>query len=267
MPLIHLPETDLFYEEAGSGPPLLLVPGFASGAWSWAWQMPELSRYFRVIVFDPRGVSRSTLGEGASAVIEKIADDLEGLIKNLHLTSAYVMGISFGGFVAQEFALKYPGRVTKLVLASTGFGGPNHVLPSPEVLASFATTADLNSPERIRKYLSTAFSREFLKANPTEVERFCDLREKNPVPEDVYRHQLGSAMLFNTENRVGRISAETLVITGDADSVVPPQNSLNLAAKIPDSRIEMIRGAGHMAFVERACEFNQLVRNFLSYQK
>ena len=267
MPLIDLPEAGLFYEEAGSGPPLVLVPGFASGAWSWAWQMPQLTGGFRIIAFDPRGVSRSSIGEGATASIETIADDLAGLLDHLELGSANVLGISFGGFVAQEFALSYPSRVTKLVLASTGFGGPNHVLPSPEVLASFATTAELNSPERIRKYLTTAFSKEFLSANPGEVARFCDLREKNPVPEDVYRQQLESAMMFNTENRIGGISAETLVITGDADTVVPPQNSLNLAAKIPNARIELIRGAGHMAFVERSAEFNQLVSSFLNYEK
>ena len=87
------------------------------------------------------------------------------------------------------------------------------------------------------------------------------------MPEDVYRQQLESAMMFNTENRIGGISAETLVITGDADTVVPPQNSLNLAAKIPNARIEMIRAAGHMAFVERAAEFNHLVSSFLNYEK
>ncbi len=264
MPKIDLTETGLFYEEAGRGEPLVLIPGFASGAWSWNWQISELSKQFRVLTFDPRGVSRSTIALGAVSSIDKIADDVAELLDHLGLDSANILGISFGGFVAQEFALKHARLLNKLVLVSTGFGGPNHVLPAPEVLASFAATAGLNSPERIAKYLQTAFSPGFSDENADQVELFCRLREDNPVSEEVYRQQLGSAMVFNTEDRIGRISSDTLVITGDADTIVVPENSINLAERIPRAKLEVIDGAGHMAFVENAAQFNQLVLNFLN---
>ncbi|HEX2640380.1 MAG TPA: alpha/beta hydrolase, partial [Pyrinomonadaceae bacterium] len=253
----------LYFETHGGGTPLVLVPGFASGAWSWNWQADELSSDFQVITFDPRGVSRSTLHGGKAVSIQSIADDAAELMDWLEIDAAHVLGISFGGFVAQEFALKYPMRLKKLVLASTSFGGPNHVAPSMEVLAAFASTEGLNTSERIRQYLTMAFSSGFLESDRDTVDQFCTLREDNPVPRDVYMQQLQSAMMFNAEDRIAAIAAETLVITGDNDTVVPVQNSSNLAAKIPNARLAIIENSGHMAFVERAAEFNRMVRDFL----
>jgi pimeloyl-ACP methyl ester carboxylesterase len=132
-----------------------------------------------------------------------------------------------------------------------------------EVLAAFASVEGLNSSERIRQYLKMAFSAGFAAENAETVDRFCRLREDNAVPREVYLQQLHSAMTFNTEERLAAIAAPTLVITGDADTVVPTQNSLNLAAKIANARLEMMAGTGHMAFVEKAEHFNLLIRNFL----
>jgi pimeloyl-ACP methyl ester carboxylesterase len=263
MPILKLPETDLAYEVRGSGEPVVLVPGFASGAWSWEWQLDELGKVFQLITFDPRGVARSGLKASGQVSIAKIADDIADLLTDLEFDSAHILGISFGGFVAQEFALRYPDRVRKLVLASTSFGGPNHVMPSMDVLTSFGSTEGLNDADRIRKYLSTAFTTDFARKRADEVERFCSLREANPVPEDVYRQQLASAMAFNAEDRVGGIKAETLVLTGDSDTVVPAENSRNLANAIPNAKLGVIADGGHMAFVEIAEEFNGFTIDFL----
>jgi pimeloyl-ACP methyl ester carboxylesterase len=258
-----LDETELYYQICGDGEPLVLVPGFASGAWSWEWQAGELAKDFRVVTFDPRGVANSKLNGGSHVSITRIANDIANLILELDIDSAHILGISFGGFVAQEFALRYPERVKKLILASTSFGGPNHVMPSVEVLSSFASTEGLNSADRIRKYLTTAFTPDFVRENAATVERFCALREENTVPEEVYRQQLASAMEFNAEHRIGAIKAETLVLTGDSDTVVPAANSGNLAKAIPSAHLGVIADGGHMAFVENADEFNSFVRDFL----
>lgn len=263
MPKAKLSDVEIFYELKGMGDPLVLVPGFASGAWSWEQQAAELSRDFSVITFDPRGVSKSNISNGADVSIKSIAEDVAGLLESRGFAKANILGISFGGFVAQEFALKYPHKLRKLVLASTSFGGANHVAPSMEVLSAFASTDGLNSAERIRPYITMAFTPSFAESSPDTVDRFCTLREKNPVPEQVYLQQLQSAMAFDAESRLPNISAETLVVTGDRDVVVPMQNSVNLATVLPNARLEIIGGAGHMAFVERAGEFNTIVRDFL----
>lgn len=263
MPFIGSTDVELYFETRGTGEPLVLIPGFASGAWSWEWQVDELATLFRVITFDPRGVAHSRMAAGGVVSIENIADDIAAILNELAIETTNVLGISFGGFVAQEFALNYPRRLKKLVLASTSFGGPNHVLPAAEVLASFASAEGMNSADRIRRSLTQAFSADFVVNHANVVEQFCCLRESNTVPEYVYMQQLHSAMAFCTEERVSAIAAETLTLTGDEDTVVPAQNSYNLAAKLPNARLEVIRNAGHMAFVERSDEFNRIVRNFV----
>ena len=264
MSKIKTDEVELYYQSHGDGEPLVLIPGFASGAWSWDWQVPALAKYFRVITFDPRGISRSTDTGLDSLSIELIADDIAHILDTIGVGSTHILGVSFGGFVAQEFALKYPARVRKLVLASTSFGGSNHVSPSLKVLGAFAATDGLNSPDRIRQYLSMSFSPDFVASEPDTVEEFCRLREANNVPEDVYLGQLRSAMTFDTESCLSQISAETLVISGDVDTIVPTQNSLNLAAAISGAKLEIIGDGSHMAFVEHAAKFNEIVRIFLT---
>jgi pimeloyl-ACP methyl ester carboxylesterase len=255
----------LFYETHGTGLPVVLIPGFASGAWIWFEQIEELSKYFQVITFDPRGISHSKFDviETPEVSIQLIAEDICQILDELGIEKANILGTSFGGFVAQEFALNHTKRVQKLILACTSFGGPNHVAPSMEVLMSFASTESLNSSERIRKYIQPAFNDEFWQNNLETVEKVCHLREENIVTEAVYFQQLQSAMTFNKENEVCKIKAPTLVITGTNDRVVPMQNSVNLSKLITNSRLEIIENGSHLFFIEQATDFNEIITNFL----
>lgn len=219
MPKISVNGCNLYYEVEGDGEPVILVPGFASGRSIWSRQTPALSRNFRVISFDPRGVGESDKPEGELS-ITLLADDLAHLLLALNIHRAHIVGASFGGFVAQEFALKYPLMTRKLVLCCTSFGGPNHVMPEQEAL-DLASTRELNST------------------------------------------QFEAALSFDAESRVEGIRAQTLVVSGDADAIVPVQNSRNLAAKIPGAKLHIIEGGSHTFFIERADEFNQLLTDFL----
>jgi pimeloyl-ACP methyl ester carboxylesterase len=256
---------ELYYESHGAGEPLILIPGFASGAWAWFEQTEELSKTFRVITFDPRGVSRSAADENLAETISlhTIAADIADLLDFLQIEKANVLGVSFGGFVAQEFALAFPERLKKLILACTGFGGKNHVAPDLEVLAAFVAAGDLNKQERVRRFMIPAFTPEFAAARADVIEKVCRLRVENVVPEKVYSQQLTSAVTFDAENRVSRIQAETLVLTGDRDVVVPPRNSFNLAKAIPKATLKIVENGSHMFFIENAREFNRIITDFL----
>ncbi|MET0645278.1 MAG: alpha/beta fold hydrolase [Pyrinomonadaceae bacterium] len=261
MPTVSARGFELYYEEHGRGEPLVLVPGFGAGLWIWYRQVPGFAERFRTIVFDPRGVARSAAD--APFTMRDLADDLAALLEELRVEEAHVLGASFGGFVAQEFALAHPALVRSLVLCCTSYGGAGHRPPSAETLAAIASTKGLNTEERVRENLLLAFSPRFAAEHAQEVERVTRLRAENVVPEHVYLRQLQAAFAFDAAARVGGIEAPTLVITGDEDVIVPHENSLNLAAAIPGARLRVIEGGSHAFFIERAEEFNRAVVEFI----
>jgi len=266
MPFAKLTDFRLFYESDGAGEPLILISGFASGAWNWFRQTEDLAKNFRVITFDPRGIGKSRArGESdlKNLSMQTFIEDVLGLLDFLEIEKAHILGASFGGFVAQEFALQFPERLNRLILACTTAGGKHHVKPSIEVLRSFAPDANLSTGEHIRRFLRPAFTDEFNRRHADEVERICRMRETNEVAEAVYFAQLHSAFNLDLENKIGAIRTETLVLTGDKDLVVPMQNSLNLADKLPKSTLKIIENGSHLFFIENADEFNSIVRDFL----
>src|SRR5918998_6280780 len=228
MPTASVRGFELYYGEHGGGEPLVLVPGFGAGLWIWYRQVPAFAERFRTIVFDPRGVARSPAPD-APFTMRDLADDLAALLEELKVERAHVLGASFGGFVAQEFALAHPERTRSLILCCTSFGGARHRPPSAETLAAIASTKGLNTEERVRENWALAFSPRFAAAHPAEVERVIGLRAENSVPEQLYLRQLQAAVAFDAAARVGGISVPTLVITGDDDRIVPHENSVNLA--------------------------------------
>ena len=256
----------LHYETHGAGEPLILIPGFASGAWTWFRQTEELAADFQVITFDPRGIGNSKIEnflDAENLSLETFVRDVLQVLDDLKIEKAHMLGASFGGFVAQEFALKFPQRLNKLILACTTAGGQGHVKPDIEILRSFSPDPALSVGERIRKFIRPAFTDQFNAEQAREVEKVCRLRETHTVAEAVYFAQLQTAFTFNTEDKIGAIENETLVIAGDRDRVVPAQNSVNLAAKLPNAELRIIENGSHMFFIENSKEFNQTITNFL----
>ena len=257
---------DLFYESNGAGEPLVLIPGFASGAWSWFKQTEELSKDFRIVTFDPHGIGKSkspNTGGRSNFSLDVFAEDVLDLLDALGIKKTHIVGASFGGFVAQEFALEFPERLNKLVLVCTTAGGANHVKPSEAVLRSFAPDESLTRGERIRRFLRPAFTEEFNINYADEVERVCRMREESDVSESTYFDQLETAFNFDLENKIRSIKAETLVLTGDKDLIVPMQNSVNLSNSIPNATLKIVKNGSHMFFIEKADEFNQIISEFL----
>ncbi len=243
-----------------------MIPGFASGAWTWFRQIEDLSKEFQVITFDPRGIGNSKASDEdlQNLLMKNFVEDVLRILDELKTEKVNVLGASFGGFVAQEFALCFPERINKLILACTTAGGKKHVKPDIEILRSFTPDPNLSVGESIRKFIRPAFTNEFNEQHADEVENVCRMREQSVVSDAVYMAQLNVAFTFDSSEKLNEIQNETLVITGDNDSVVPMENSVNLAEKIPNARLEIIENGSHLFFIENADEFNQAVKEFLS---
>ena len=262
MPRIKVGDIHLYCEIHGEGETLVLIPGFRAGLWMWFEQVEAFARRFRTIVFDPRGVGRSDKPD-APLTIKTMADDLAGLLSALDIERAHILGASFGGFVAQEFAIGHPQLTRGLILCCTSFGGPRHLHPSADILRAMTATEGLNAEERTRRNFLMAFSRKFMRERPDEMERVIDLRLRNPVTDQVHFAQLRDFATFDAAARVSQIKAPTLVMTGAADIIVPPGNSQNLAALIPGARLIRIEDGSHMFFIEQPAIFNRAVIEFL----
>jgi pimeloyl-ACP methyl ester carboxylesterase len=258
--MIEVDDVRLYHEVWGAGPPVVLIAGLSASLWLWEKQLPELSRHFRTIAFDNRGAGRSGAPQGPYT-IGRMADDVAGLLDALGVERAHVLGFSMGGFVAQEFALRYPERVDRLVLAATSAGGPTHVAAAPEVMAAFLPTAE-PPREWIRNRLHLAYTAEYLR-DPGRVERMIDLRLEHPQPPHGYRGQLAGAAVFDRSGEVSRIRAPTLILAAEGDPLVPVGNASYLAAQIPGSRLIVYEGLAHQFNVEAHERFNRDIVDFL----
>ena len=147
----------LYYEISGEGTPLVLIMGLRRNLEWWYRQMPALARHFRVITFDNRGAGRSDKPVMEYS-IGLFADDTASLMDALGIPAAHVLGVSMGGYIAQELAIHYPGKVKSLILGCTGCGGRRAVLMSPERVKKFTANESLTPTEILRKDMDIYFS-------------------------------------------------------------------------------------------------------------
>ena len=141
---------ELYYEVHGQGDPLVLIMGLRRNVEWWYRQIPALSEKFQVIAFDNRGAGRSDK-PAMEYSIRLFADDTAGLMDALDISEARILGISMGGYIAQELALNYPTKVNSLVLGCTGCGGDRAVIMTPERMEKFTANKGLNPEEILGK--------------------------------------------------------------------------------------------------------------------
>jgi pimeloyl-ACP methyl ester carboxylesterase len=274
MSTVKVGDIELYYEEHGSGDPLLLVMGLAADSTAWMFQLPELSKHYRTIVFDNRGVGRSTKPPGPYS-IHQMADDAVGLLDSLGVERAHVVGVSMGGMIAQELVLRHPERVRGLVLACTypepgadveerrtfmvgQFGGS--VSETGELKIDVAA---LNPMLFLQHMLPAVFNQEFIDRElPKLIQVFSGALQYGFSMEAILG-QVSAVMTHKATDRLHQIGAPTLVITGDADRLVPPANSDVLAREIPGAKLVVIPGGSHGFNFETPDVFNREVLAFL----
>lgn len=264
MPTARAGEINLEYYTEGSGPPLLLVMGFAGSAHSWGEPfLKALSRNFTVTRLSNRGTGGSDKPQDQTTV-RMMADDAVALLDTLGVEKTHVVGISMGGMIAQEIAISHPQRVNGLVLGCTSVGAPNAVAADQATMQAMAPDTSLPIKEIIRKSWYALVSDGFVTSGHEFLENMLESFIKYPTPMDTIGKQVMAIATFSTVGRGKAITSPTLVIHGDVDRLMPPANGDNVHAEIPGSQQRTINGVGHMFFWEKPEESAKIITEFLS---
>lgn len=270
----HVNGINICYEMRGEGRPIFLVHGFGSKKESFMAQIPALSEKFRVIAFDSRGAGKSDR-PNFPYTMEMFVDDIKGLMDYLMIEKTHLIGLSLGGMIAQNFVLKYPKRVQKLVLINTLPEIPNNFNPEAYIQTRIKGL-EFRRQDPIKAFWqSTQFGfyhkfRKKMEANPKEkfyglwsVEDLIEYYTTDPpTPQDI-RNIAYSLKTHNIVHKLHEIKHKTLLLTASHDILVPKEKMFEIHRLMPNSIIKVIEEAGHESPKSKAPYVNKLIKDFL----
>ena len=252
----------LHWESHGHGAPVLLIMGLGLSGGAWWRTVPVLSHGFRVITFDNRGVGRSKSPTYAYTT-EAMADDALSVLDAAQVDSAHVYGISLGGMVAQQLALRHPQRVRSLVLGATHPGGPRAVAPDGDVLDFFRRRPDLPQEEAAWASVPYNYGPVCRRQHGSRIAEDIEQRLAHPFPGEAYRAQLYAAGLHNCLGRLARVEVPTLIVHGRHDRLIPVANAELMADRMPRARLEILEQSGHLYPTEQP-DVDQMIAVFFA---
>ena len=258
--LLSVGDVTLAYHEYGSGFPVIFINGLASAMDTWNPPVLEkISRHFRVIVFDNRGTGYSGASDESFSV-PLFARDTAGLMDALGIIRAHVLGFSMGACIAQELALTFPEKVDRLILVAGDCGGAESVRTSPEILVRLTDKSGTMEDVAGRMF-PLLFPPAWLAAH--DPFQYCPDVYEITIPENGARQLAAFSAWPGSFSRLENIRSPTLVMSGDADAVVPPENSRLISSRIPGAQIVMFPGAGHGLMYQCPDRFSERVLGFL----
>jgi pimeloyl-ACP methyl ester carboxylesterase len=260
MPSVDAAGTELHYERAGAGEPLLLIQGMSATHLTWGRPfLDELEGSFECIVFDNRGMGLSGPAEMPFSTAD-MAADTAGLLDALELETAHVVGISMGGMIAQELALAHPERIRTLTLGATYCGGPEGTLMAREDQKMLGDAMASRDRDRVHRAMWEINLSPGFRADDSRFAAFAEMGSALRAPLPVIVQQMRACGAHDTSERLGQVSLPTLVIHGDEDRLLGPSNGRQIAALIPGARLEMLAGIGHMFWWEHPHRSAELIR-------
>jgi len=261
MPTAPVRDINMYYEDTGNGDPLVLIGGLSGDAQSWALQVPVLSRHFRVITLDNRGAGRTSAPDKPYSVAG-MADDVAALMDHLGVAKANVLGFSMGSGIALELALKHPGKVDKLILMNALCSTDGY---TETLLRNWINVRRSNmSREQTQRFIAPFLYSAALMDDRDRFERAIANSISNPYAQQdhAFIRQAQALIAFDIRDRVAGVKAETLIVSGAEDILVPPRNQERIAKLLPKAKHVTLPG-GHAGFIEHAAEYNAAVLEFL----
>jgi 3-oxoadipate enol-lactonase len=236
---------------AGRGSPIVFLHGIGGNRAHWASQLTFFSRNYRAVAWDARGYGDSDDYDGALRFDDFTADLLR-VLDFLKEGKAHLVGLSMGGRIARNFALKHPGRVATLTLANTS---PGFDALSAEEVLKYVEERRSRTPPSARRLLGS-------RAGPGAQEAL--LASFHALRNDSYLKALEASVSQDRGAPLERLAVPTLVITGDEDRVYPPALAQGMAQRIPGAELVVLEGCGHLSNLEQPERFNAALLDFLS---
>ena len=252
--------TKIYWEQEGSGEPVLLIMGLGYSHDMWHRTRPVLLKHFNVILFDNRGVGKSDIPPGPYS-IPHMAADAAAVLDAAGIGSAHVVGMSMGGMIAQELALTYPARVRKLVLGCTACGGPKAVRAEKAANDMVLARGSMSPEEAIEAAVPFIYDA----STPRErIDEDLAIRRRTVPSAAAYMAQLMSIFGWQSYDRLSQIQAPTLVLHGATDRLVPAGNGKLIAESIPGARFVLLQSASHIFTTDQPEVSHEKMIEFLS---
>ncbi len=253
---------ELFYDLRGAGNPLVLIHGAQGDQTMFNNFAPTFTRNYRVLTFDQRGSGLSEKPHGDYSIAQ-LADDTATLMTHVGFDRADIIGVSMGGMIALEFALRHANRVRALVLGCTTPGGPKAIRIGGEAFTNAYSSKPMSSEDRGRALAEAAFTKGYIELHPEIIPAMIEARRQRPIDHVALDGRLKAAMKHDVYDRLSRITCPTLVITGKDDALISWENSRLLADKIPNAELVLLGPAGHCFWIEQPEESYSAIRRFL----
>jgi proline-specific peptidase len=271
MPIAEVNGTKLYYEVHGEGAPLLLLHGYGATHEIWIGQVGPLSKHFKVVTYDSRSSGKSDHPK-KPFTLNDLVEDLRGLMDFLQIKKSNIIGQSMGGWVTQNFILKYPERVSKVVLLGTNHKGDGIEFFKNTLLDLYELSKS-DKEQAYWKYAKLVHHRKYLKEMQTDVnKKFYGLWSAKDLMKEFYENQLNptdyenlskAISTHNVLNKLSTIKNPILLICAGNDKLSPKLVMDEMREKLPNSTLELIEDTAHHVFLEEAPKVNELIINFL----
>ena len=251
----------LSYQVFGSqGPPVLFIMGFGMPGAVWGPQVDELQSDHRCCHYDHLGVGESDRGPFLRT-IPAMANDAVRILDDLCWDRAHIVGVSMGGMIAQELALRSSDRCQSLTLVATHGGAPVASFPTLRGLRFFLQGLFGGPKNRMRSLPRLLYPDEFLESiGPEAIGSHLEVRLGHPPALRTVLGQLYAVMRHSTESRLSQIELPTLLVRPGKDILIRPTQTDRLAERIPNARVLRFDDAGHGVTFQKAAELNRSLR-------
>jgi len=253
---------EIAYELRGAGTPIVMIHGAQGDQSMFSRMAMDFAGAYRVLTFDQRGSGLSEKPDMPYS-IAMLADDTAALMDHLSIASAHIIGVSMGGMIAQEFALRHPKKVRSLVLGCTTPGGPNAIRLNVDATSGAYSTKPMTAEERGKALAEAAFSKGYLAKHPEIITSMIEARRSRPIDSAAFPHRMKAAVEHNTYDRLSEIRSPTLVITGKDDALIAWENSRILAERIKGAEEVILEPAGHCFWLEQPEKSHEAIAGFL----